>query len=197
MVGEHDEVLDVLSGAASLAHVAHGGVQSSQRRRLSVVVGPENSLSNGVTTTGGRPQRPHSRHSPRLHSLISFHPFHRDGAQDRFGAPYLPTRFNSSPYPSWAPFSSPSSASSSSVFPSWRSVPFDTAEVLVVEADLRGTTLNFGQRVYPPCVFLPPELHPWFWRPSGGPWKPDGVWRLLTPIIPPGSPEQEMTGQRP
>ena len=63
----------------------------------SVVVWPGNSRPNGVTTTGGRPPRPHSRHSPHLLSLISFHPFHPGG--DRCGATYIPTRSHSSTPP--------------------------------------------------------------------------------------------------
>ena len=57
---------------------------SSQRRRLSVVVGSDNSRPNGATTTGGRPLRTHSRHSPQPHSLISLF------AQDQCSATYLP-----------------------------------------------------------------------------------------------------------
>ena len=62
---------------------------------------------NGVTTTGGRPPRPQSRHSPHLsltHSLIS-----------PFGATYLPTWSHSSTIHGPSCGSSHSSASSSSV----------------------------------------------------------------------------------
>ena len=67
-------------------------MQSRQRHRLSVVFGPDNSRPNGITTTGERPPRPHSRHSPYLHSIISSHPFHPGGVQDHCSATYLPIR---------------------------------------------------------------------------------------------------------
>ena len=44
---------------------------TSQRRRLSVVVGPDDSRPNGVTTTGGRPPRPHSHKQNHDHGLRS------------------------------------------------------------------------------------------------------------------------------
>ena len=66
---------DGVSGEVSLEHIAHEVCSS-------IVVGPDNNRPNGVTTTGGRPPRPHSRHSPHLHSLILTHPFHPGGAQN-------------------------------------------------------------------------------------------------------------------
>ena len=116
------------------------GVQSRQRRRLSVVVGPDNGRPNGVITTGGRPQRPHSLHSPHPHSLIISHPFHPGGAQDRCGTTYLPTRSHSS-----TPHGPPSLVTLPQFFlffPSRMSAHFDTAEVLAVEADPWETTLT-------------------------------------------------------
>ena len=92
-----------MSGGVSLAHIVHGVCNPRQRGFLSVVVGPDNSRPNGVTTTRARPPRSHSRHSPHLHSLISSHPFLPSGAQDRCGTTYLPTRSHTStPHCSWA-----------------------------------------------------------------------------------------------
>ena len=72
------------------------GVQSRQRRRISEAVGPNHSRQNDITTNGGRPPRPHSRHSPHLHSLISSRPFHPGCAEDRYGDTYLLKRSHSS-----------------------------------------------------------------------------------------------------
>ena len=49
---------------------------ASQRRCLYVVVGPDPSRPNGVTTTGGRPPRPHLTHltsNPFPHLISPFH----------------------------------------------------------------------------------------------------------------------------
>ena len=68
----------------------------------------------------------------------------------------------------------------------------DTAEVLAVEADLGETTLTIDY-IPPPSSFpriTPPTLPPF--------WRIDHRWCLatLTPSIRPGSPKQEMIGQR-
>ena len=172
------------------------GMQSHQKRRFSVVDGPYNNQSNGVTTTGGRPTRPHSRHWPHLHSLISSHPFHVGGAQDRCGATYLPTWSHSSTthgLPSLVPLPPPFPQFLS--FPPRRSAHFDTAEVLAVKANLGGDHTDFCQRVYLPGVLLPPELRPLILMPFW--WTVETRWSLviLTPTIPPSQPRR-MTGQR-
>ena len=63
----------------------------TQRPSFFVVVGPDDSQPNGVTTNGERPPRPLSCHSPHTYSFISSNPFHLGGSQDRCGATYRPT----------------------------------------------------------------------------------------------------------
>ena len=56
---------------------------------------PTPSRPNGVTTTGGRPPRPHLPHPTHLTSNLLTHlisPFHLGGAQDRCSATLLPIR---------------------------------------------------------------------------------------------------------
>ena len=131
----------------SLARTFHMGCAIPPKTPLSLVVGPYNSRRNGITTTGGKPPRPHSLHLPHL-SLISSHPFHPGGAQDRCCAIYLPTLSHSSkPHgpTSLVPLFSPPR----------RSAHFNTAEVLAVKDDLGGTTLSFINVYIAPASFCP------------------------------------------
>ena len=133
----------------------HWGVQARQKRGRFVMVWPDNSRASGVTTTGGRPPRLLSRHSPHLHLLISSHPFHPAGTQDRCGATYLSTRSHSStPHgpPSLVPLQPPL-PQFLSFFPQSRNAHFDTAEVLAVETDLWRTTLTFVNVYIPLATF--------------------------------------------
>ena len=141
-----------------MGHIARRGVQSRQRRCLFFLIRPDNSLPNDITTTGGRPPRPHSRHSPRLHSLISSRPFHSGGANDQCGATYLLTRSHSS-----TPHGSPS------LVPLLQFLSFFIQEGVSTSTWRKfwqsrttswGTTLTFINVYILPSLLLTIELHP-------------------------------------
>ena len=108
-----------------------------------------------------------------LHSLISSHPFHPDGAQNRCGATYLPTWSHSSTLygsPSLVPAPQLLSLSHKN------ECPFRHGGSYCSRGLPRGTTLTFV------IVYIPPAPScPRLWRPSGGPCMPVCVWRIQRP----------------
>ena len=124
------EVLDVVSGGLSLAHNEHGVCNPSKDAAspwwldLSYY-----SRSNGVTTTGGRPLRPHT------HFISSFSPLWRPRSMRR----QLPSNYLS-----------PSSSSSVPLFFSpKKECALRQGGSSCSRGQLRGDHTDFCQRAYP------------------------------------------------
>ena len=213
-VREHDqEVLDVVLGWVSLAHIANGvcnpakdaaslwrldpttfGQMTSPQQERDLRDHTDVIYLSETTLTSFTSPRSHSRHS-LTHFSSPFSPRWRPTPVQR--------HLSSNPvelfFPSRAFFSSPSSASCSSVplfFPQ-EGLPTSTRDE---SSGSRGRSLgdrtDFCQRVYPSGVLLPRNYAPHFDSllvNSVNQMKFDD----FTPTIPPSSPKQGMIGQQP
>ena len=188
---EHDQkVLDVLSGGVSLAHIAHGVCNTTKHAASPGWLDPTK-VGQMASPQPERDLWDHSLHSPPLHSpplhsIISSHPFHPGGAQ-------VPPTFRLGP--TLLPLTSlplQSLIRSSSLFSPQEGVPTSTRRKFWQSRLTSGRSHWLLSMWIYPGVLQPPTLTP-FW------WTVDSRWCLATlmPTIPPGSPEQEMIGQRP
>ena len=153
-----------------------------------MVVGPDNSRTNGVITTGMRCPRPYSRYSPHLHSfhLTLFAPVAlKTGA----APPILRPRSHSS-----TPHGPPSLVPLPAQLPQFLSFPPPPPQK---QCPLRhGSSGSRGRprgTILTSCLRTTQLTLTPFW------WTVDSRWCLATsmPTIPPGSLEQKMSGQQP